>query len=737
MLVLWVVLLTLGVPRLAYAYIDPATTTYLIQIATAIVITVGVSFTIVLYRFRMLFTKLWVKLTAKASRSGQPSTAMPATTKASSLPMQAPAYELEQQSFVARGSDKPPKKAYGFAYKEKRKLKELKKAYKQVCKQDDSAHRGKPAYTDRSASPLKGTQTMTSGMTTGMTTRMTTSTFKEKWAGLSSDTRSFKLRLGIAALVNASLVFTIMIFGPLEMFAIARAEMLFDLSNFLLPLLLVSGTVFLALTLAAALMRGHLFTCALCFLIGLLIASYIQALFFNGIIGELTGDAILWHRYSTLTIINLCVWVVIVAVPFVIHYFSAKLWQYFAIFTCALIVVVQTVGLASVSQELTTERPYAERSLALTAEGIMELSSQKNIIVFVLDSLDSIYIDAIKEADPRFFDDLDGFVEYNDFSTRYTRTIPSVAYSLTAQKLERHLPIKDPVFLDYAYNRHLFIDDMVSAGWITKLYLSTGYDFNSKALLKGRAANLRDIAEQGQISSIDDVIDSLSIVKNFTQLSLYRYAPVGFKASFWMPSSEITQSIIDQHTFTADYQNRFMDDLRTTGLSANAREPMFMYLHLDGSHSPHLLGADGYVAEDADALSETRGCFAILYEYIRQLKELGIYEETCIIITGDHGVTIETPVGLFYKPIGNAGTALELNTIPVDDTSLVPTILRQAGVNSTAQAAEGIAYDEVMAPGTTDRWRIVFERDDASRMAYYTPHEVFPRNSPANIDSVS
>jgi len=53
----WIIALGFFTPGAVYAYIDPATTTYIIQIITALVVTVGVSLSIFLYRFRMASAK--------------------------------------------------------------------------------------------------------------------------------------------------------------------------------------------------------------------------------------------------------------------------------------------------------------------------------------------------------------------------------------------------------------------------------------------------------------------------------------------------------------------------------------------------------------------------------------------------------------------------------------------------------------------------------------------------------
>jgi len=691
LLMLWVILLTLFVPERAYAYIDPATTTYLIQIATALIITLGVSFTIVLYRFRMLFTKLWVKLSSPRKRGISKRTETDTRTndmKEHDLTYRAP-------DFVIEGSLESPDKAYGFAYEDGERLSELYQAYVSIRKQQ--LDEGKVVQ-----------------MVSAMASSRNEDTLKGRWAELLADTRSFKVRLGLSVLVSASLVFTVMIFGPLEIFTASRNEMLFDLKDFLMPLLLVSGGVFLLITAFLVFLRGRLFNIFLSICAGLLLATYVQALFFNGMLGTLTGDLVNWQDYSVIALSNLLVWLAIVAGFFVINFINIKAWHFFTVFISSVIIVVQLVGLFSISDALTRERPSNERDLVLTNEGIMELSKQKNIVVFIVDLLDGSFIDEVRVLEPDFFEELVNFTEYDDNTTRYVRTFPSVAYTLTGQRIEENLNTSQEEFFIQAYNQPLFVDDLVSAGWNTKLYLSEGYDFSSKALLQGRASNLVDMAKRKSYEGdTQDIQATLNLIKRLVKLSLYRYAPIGFKAVFWMSSSEVSQLFFEDIAFTSDYQVIFMEELKTTGLTADIDEPVFIYLHLNGPHGPHILGVDGYPADAVtDPVTETQGCFNIIYEYIRQLKDLGIYEETCIIITGDHSNSQGQTAGLFYKPFGDEGRSLQLNSAPTSDTNLVPTVLDQAGVRSNALAAQGYPYPLVTTENTPVRWSIAVQVDD-------------------------
>jgi len=65
----------------------------------------------------------------------------------------------------------------------------------------------------------------------------------------------------------------------------------------------------------------------------------------------------------------------------------------------------------------------------------------------------------------------------------------------------------------------------------------------------------------------------------------------------------------------------------------------FAYIHLHGSHTPYVMNekAEPAAPGTSSAIIQTKGCFHIVYEYLDQLKQLGMYENSTIIIFGDHG----------------------------------------------------------------------------------------------------
>jgi arylsulfatase A-like enzyme len=135
-----------------------------------------------------------------------------------------------------------------------------------------------------------------------------------------------------------------------------------------------------------------------------------------------------------------------------------------------------------------------------------------------------------------------------------------------------------------------------------------------------------------------------------------------------------------------------------------------------GSHTPYTMNENAeYDPNNPTLLQQTKGCFKIVYDYIKQLKALGLYEDTTIIITTDHGYTnpkdgftsdktrkLLSPElsGLFYKPSGSAGTPMDVSDAAVSQEDFRATVMKEVGL---PYEQYGTPYDQVTLERQTPR----------------------------------
>jgi hypothetical protein len=512
-----------------------------------------------------------------------------------------------------------------------------------------------------------------------------------KLQALLHEDRPFKARLLTAALIAAACSFTFVVFGMIDLFITNNAILPFSFRDLVGPTLLVGALCFLIITGILLALRGRLFDIMVSLAMGLLMAGYIQGNFLNLPLGQLTGDSITWERYSIHAVVNLLVWAIIVISPLIIGYFSKPLWKRLVIFLPVLLIGMQLAGL--LNSMMTSDALRADkRERYLSVDGIYELSSKENVIVIVLDRLDGKYIDEIFADDPDFFAPLDGFTHYPNHTSLYCRTFPSATYMLTGQLSFYDTPARE--YFEKAWGESTFLPDLRQNNYATKLYMQENYTYSDIAQLDGLIDNI----DYGELHA-----DSRSILKHMLHLSAYRYAPHALKASFWL-SSDAFNDVVKVERGIQPYltnDHAFYQGLVNTRLSLQDRTNNFAYYHLNGSHSPHTLNerVELVSAGQTSITQQTKGCFEITYEFIRQMKALGIYDDATIIITGDHGksedvhnLSMYKTTGLFVKPSRSVGTPLAHSDAPVSHENFRATIIKSAGLDS---GAYGEAYFDV------------------------------------------
>jgi phosphoglycerol transferase MdoB-like AlkP superfamily enzyme len=126
---------------------------------------------------------------------------------------------------------------------------------------------------------------------------------------------------------------------------------------------------------------------------------------------------------------------------------------------------------------------------------------------------------------------------------------------------------------------------------------------------------------------------------------------------------------------------------------------------MKGAHAQYTMSEDFQHIEydprrDIDngtELSQATGSVKIVFEYIKQLKELGKYDDATIIITADHGSRITSNLSypiLFVKESGENSNQIKESVAPVCQADLIPTIEKAAGVEYSEPTIEEYAEND-------------------------------------------
>ncbi|MDR3363344.1 MAG: hypothetical protein LBS91_00095 [Clostridiales Family XIII bacterium] len=644
----WVAALALFAPSAAYAYIDPATTTYLIQIITAVVITLGVAFSVFLYKFQMFFANFRVKVYALSamlfSEKGRNAARMKKAGKQNRLPVYA------YPGGVLPGAPYPP-------------------------------------HAPADATPGQIAAAAANGE-----------------AGAPG--RHLKKRLHAALPAAAAIPLTFVVFGVFDLYIGNQAEIMWTLKDITGPVLAVALAAFAILAAAACALRGRLFDVFVSILLSVLICGYLQGGFLNGKLGTLTGDALAWDEMAAQIAGNAALWIAIFAAFFALGRFAAKAWRTIAVFAPALIIVIQLVSLASVlppavaaSRATQQESAGIHSETGITEKGMLEVSETNNIFVFILDRLDLEYIDELARDDPAALGGMADFTLYRNNLTHYSRTYPSITEMLTGETTMFDVPAGQ--YFSDAYQKGAFLPDLRGRGFTTKLYMEAAYTYGDIGNIEGLADNIGTVSYR---------VDVARGIKKLLKLSAYRYAPLALKERFWMSTGEFSDFAGAELSGDALWRTddaRFYGRLASEKLNIATDRGNFAFYHLNGAHPFYSIDENALPVEpnETGMLPQLKGDIRIIEEFAAQLKELGVYEESTIIITGDHGYNKDLShtdfmplddavvTALFVKPAGMApGSGGGVSNAPVNDDNLRATVIAAAGGSLSAYA---LPYGEV------------------------------------------
>lgn len=423
---------------------------------------------------------------------------------------------------------------------------------------------------------------------------------------------------------------TFFLYAPCAIYFSNAEEFLFTFYNFrfvpLLCFLIVSVLLFIP---GALMKKGKTVYCAFLFSVGLLV--YVQGNFLFEDAGVFNGMPYLFINHRERIIQNCAVWILgmIVCIAAALRFQNSadRVLTYLSGFFTAFVLVSLLFVFAGADKSYL--RP---RESFVSTEGLLELGSEKNTVIFVPDMFDKTYMDTILEDYPESLADFHDFTYYSGIDGCYGSTKESL-----------------PAFLSDS----VLTDQILKKGYSAGIYTDGRF---IPADLRELTENCRN--ESGKIRDIPRFVGLLY------RLVACSYAPDIFRPAVWLYGNEFdgvyTPSDSGEHVYTTS-NTGFYDLLESEGLSEN-KKPCFRMIHLYGSHYPYV--HDEYLNpinpsfSDENAVKASRGVLRILSAYLEHMKDMGVYDSSLIVIMADHGYVgpgMETdPLFLVKEPYASA-----------------------------------------------------------------------------------
>lgn len=431
---------------------------------------------------------------------------------------------------------------------------------------------------------------------------------------------------------------------------------------------------------------------------------YIQYLFLNRSMKELTGVSQYWSTNAKYT--NLIIWSVFIMLMLMLSLWKSAIARK-AIFGLSLIMLL-TQCFTFVTLRLTNRFDYSNVA-DLSIEGMTELSDKNNVVVFVLDSFDGQTMDKFIDEDVeelRYFDD---FVYYGNATSRYAFTAMALPYILSGG-IEADSREGD------GYAQTDFLKDIHNKMYDIRLY--TGISYISADVADKYVDNY-ETSDKKQYINYDKLY---LLIKKMSKYSTY---PFIIKNKYDYNSADFS-FIAYNYGYDISYDVPFYEYLDANRVAVNnENEGAFRLYHLAGSHIPYLMNRNCEYADWLDVYDQTLGDMNIIGLYLDSMKNMGVYDQSLIIVMADHGQNysmwdeqhsrfLSTYEGYNYtsspmimvKYPRSQGDAISINNNPVSQAELPQTIAEYIGLSNTY----GRTFDDILPDENRKRYFQFFDQ---------------------------
>ena len=547
-------------------------------------------------------------------------------------------------------------------------------------------------------------------------------TIKEPTAGaFDGEPLTWPKRFGLALVAMALLMYTNFVAAPYDIVGGNADSLLFGLRDVWVVMLVFAVVVGSAVALGISALKGRAFDVVLAVVFGLGVASLTQALFLNGGLPTADGKDVAWASFAPSMVVSALVWVALIAAAIVVVVKVPTLGRFSLVVLAFVLMFVQSFSVARYVKHAVTQ----PAQYMVSKEGLFEVSDKSNVIVFVVDTVDTQEFDTVLADYPDVLDEFTGFTYFRNSVGSMIPTAYGVPFLMTGEQLQ---PGQDyDAYLEDRWQSQ-FIPDVAKSNYSVSLYADCLY--TGKSTYGDLTENIHPTTSQG--------IDVAGTIEILSKVALYRNAPWFAKPAFWYYTDDMNQAVLHSGSSASDYDTPYvLDDgayyqeLEDRGLTVSDDEDhdgAFKVIHLNGSHVPFTYDENMDQPADGSTMEkQTRGTFTILSQYLEDLKSLGVYDNSTIIVTADHGYWGSTVHGesapttddlnhpispiCLVKPAGATGS-YQVSEAPVSHADFQPTVLTAVGDEQDAASfGDGTTYFDV--PEGANRLRyFIMERYD-------------------------
>lgn len=423
-----------------------------------------------------------------------------------------------------------------------------------------------------------------------------------------------------------ALTVTYAVFSPSALF-------LSNINEFQLSYFMAAPMIFLA----AFLLLGVLCLIGLCLaretfaryfaslLFSAALGVYLQTNFLNPELPTLDGTPIDWAVYSGESRVNVIWWGVCLLLPLVLTYFQPKIAQKGI---AALSWFGSAVQLISLVMLIFTNPADNPANYGLSKEDEFTVGRQDNIVVFVVDTLQSSTMEEYLESEAYPAGSLDDFTF---FQQAVSGGAPTYLGMLTLATGSEYDPLESlSAYFESSWADTPLYDELHSSGYDVRFFTT----LDSLFYISEREADNYQLFSEGV-----HIEKPVAFTAQLYKLTCFYSMPLFLKEQFLLSTETITDLLARSLEAYECDDVVFYQELQEAGNLETPYEKAFRLYHLRGLHEPYIVDENLQYSTEVFATEQQtlQGNMKEIYLYLDKMKEAGVYDTSTIIITGDHG----------------------------------------------------------------------------------------------------
>ena len=353
------------------------------------------------------------------------------------------------------------------------------------------------------------------------------------------------------------------------------------------------------------------------------IITYIQGNFLAGSLPVLDGKTIEWNSYITENIVSVILLLVVSLFAFFITK-KIKFEKSIKVLKYITIVIFVMLFISLVTTCMTKEGCFSRKRYTVTSttKNLNNYSSKNNLIIFLLDSIDSETAEQIIQKNPEYEKVFEDFTYYPDTVGGYAFTRDTVPLLLSGQWNENK------------ENFGEFYNEAMDNSKLMELLKQKKYNIN---IYNDEIPYNTENAKVIKNLSFDNNVDSIKFIKQEIKYDLFKYLPFYLKKYSRVEGMNFnyTRKIENDNLFLWENTNFYNNYLSEEAKIGSANE--FKYIHLEGAHYPFNSDKNLNEVENGTYEDKIEASIKLIDKYLNYLKSNNIFDNSAIIILADHG----------------------------------------------------------------------------------------------------